>query len=225
MDTGRGVKLTDSYKPEQFQSPCSCTTSSPLNHRQRFQPRNPSVVLHVGFFFHRLPLFKMWSDQLGTVYLPYLARRYPCAWADRALRLSVSLSDTQKDSGYLHTERRVDCLAGCLGSELFVATAENLLGWPKSSRLENWTTAGLGGNVCCCGWCSNQFGLFESCSVMIKQIKKSSSQFSLLSAGLDNTQWTWNTLTSIIDLVIKGCVVLNDWLRGSLQVWRHHLES
>lgn len=235
VDTERGVKWTDSYKPEQFQAPCSSAPPSklPLDRRQRFQPCNPSAVLYVSFSLHWLPLFQTWSDQPGTVYLSYLARRYPCVRTDRAPKISVSFSDTQRDKGCpthwqngdLFSRLRWLWIAFGEKSETFTGLTEKF----SSSELDNWTAGRLAENA----WTSAAvvgvlISLVRLSPVqylcywwMMKQADKSSSLFSLLSTGLGNTHWAWKKLT----YVISGCVALNDWLRVSPQVWRNRLES
>lgn len=159
VDTERGVKLTDSYKPEQFQTPCSYTPSSLLNRRPPVGSVSSPVIPPLSF----MSAFSF-TDSLYSKCDPISWGQFICLiWRDvihapktgKALRLSVSFSDTQKDSGYRRTERRVECLASCLGSGSLGTTAGHLLGWPKSSKPENWTTGCLGENACHCGRCSN----------------------------------------------------------------------
>lgn len=132
--------------------------------RQCFQPCYPSAVLYVGFSLHWLLLFQTWSDQPGTVYLSYLARRYPCVRTDRAPKISVSFSDTQKDKGCPTHWQNGDLFSRlCWLWIAFGAKARHLLGWPKSLAHLNSTTEQLNRrtscwkcvNVCYRGWCSN----------------------------------------------------------------------
>lgn len=67
-----------------------------------FQPCNPSVVLYVGFFFLWLLLFKMWSDQPGTVHLSYLASELTEHWGSRFHLVTHSKMEDPR-----HTEKKV----------------------------------------------------------------------------------------------------------------------
>lgn len=49
MDTERGVKLTDSYEPEQLQTPCSDTSCSSLNRRPTVGSVSSPVIPRLSF--------------------------------------------------------------------------------------------------------------------------------------------------------------------------------